>query len=208
VTSAIALLFLILAIHFGISLNLIVPKSIIEWISASSSPQLALWTVSTLIAAVLVTLSALGFVDLPNKLSQANRELFLYLFGLRWWVTLVISVISVTILIFVQPVCQSPTASIRVRVQNNETFEYSGMPIDAKPGDMITLSAISNDNTVIFCSWSNTGTAVERINSKALCSTQVQLSNDEGRGIITLTASKSSCSVVTTTPLEIVTVSD
>ena len=207
VLSAAVLVGLIVAIRYGISLNLLVPGGVIDWIGDSTNPRITIWVVSSLIGSVVITLPQIGIkAAWANNLSQINHLLFTYLIGLSPWITMPIIAAAIVSLVVLQPVCQSPTASIRVRLQNNETFEYQGKPIEAKAGETISLSATSNDSAVIFCSWSSTGSAISSLSAKSVCNTQVHLAKGHGKGIVTLSLSKSSCSVVSTTPLQIITV--
>ncbi|MFT3894826.1 MAG: toll/interleukin-1 receptor domain-containing protein [Anaerolineales bacterium] len=205
--STAVLIGLILIIRFGISLKLFGPGGINDLINASSEPRLALWLVSIAFGSFIITLPRIGIKsEWAETFSKISHFLFTYLVGLSPWITIPIFASAVVGLVLFRPVCQSPTALIQVRLDNNDTFEYQGKPIEARSGETIFLNVVSNDDDVIFCSWTSTGPAISSVGSPSHCNTQVRLAGEAGKGIVTLSLSKSSCSAVTTTPLQIITV--
>ena len=208
VAGAVFLILLTLGIYLAISLELIFPASVIEWIGASGNPRLALWIASCLFASFVITTLKVG-VKLPFLkpwVERPDHPFFTYLFGLPLEVVLSILILSGIGQFILRPVCDSPFANIEVISLNDDIIEFNGKLVTAKAGAKITLVANVNNNAVVFCSWSSTGTAIKTIGPKSSCTTQASLSNEPDRGIITLTLSSSFCSLKSTSPLEILVV--
>lgn len=201
--SAIALVIVALLLRLAISLKLVLPDSLIDWISASQNPRLALWLVGGLGAAGLAFLLKIGvkipwfkdWLDTPAAFLKPALAFPTLLYGS------ILVVLGIS-LYFLGPICESPAVNISV-TSADETMKYDGRSVTAKPGSILTLEATTKDTSVIFCKWSTTGNAVEAINPQFLCATQISLVNKPGRGIVTLTVSKTSCSITSTYPLEI-----
>jgi hypothetical protein len=201
----ICLVALSIVINLAISLKLIFPENIIEWVSGSSNPITSLWIISILVASAMIILFQTG-AKLPFlKLEIPKHPLFSYVFGLPVWATSSVFVVAIISLAVFQPVCQSPTATVNITsLDEDALIQYDGESIHAKVGANLTLKAIPGDNAVTFCSWSSVGSAVNSIGPTSSCTTQLHLSNQPGREVITLTLSKSFCSVKSMIPLELI----
>jgi hypothetical protein len=200
------LILLILGFQFAISLNIFKSEAIIRYISVSSSPRISLLMVSALIVSSLVTLFKFGVnLEFLKKYIDPEHPTFKYLFDLILWATIPIIFVSSISLTILQPECQSPTAIIDVKSQGGEKPQFDGKTVTAKAGSTLTLEATSTDNMVIFCSWSGTGQAVRSITPGSSCKTLLALSDDPGRGIISLSITTSICPVKSTEPLVIIT---
>jgi len=208
VSGIIFLALLTLIINLAISLKLFLPESVTEWIGSSSSPRLALWIVSILAASFVIVILKLG-VKLPflkHWVERPDHPIFTYILGLPLGVALSVLALSGFGLVFLGPVCQSPFANIEVTSINDESIEYDGRSITAKTGARLTLTANVSDSSLVFCTWSSTGSAIRTIGPRSVCTTQASLSDEPSRGIITLTLVKNFCSVQSTNPLEIIVV--
>ena len=193
------------AVNLAISLKLIFPENVIEWVSGSSNPIISLWIISILVASALIILFQTGAKLSFLKLEIPPHPLFSYVFGLPVWATSSVFVLAIIGLAIFQPVCQSPTAIIDVSsLDEDALIQYDGEAIYAKTGAKLTLKAVPGDNAVTFCSWSTAGSAVNSISPTTSCTTQLHLSNQPGREAITLTLSKSFCSVKSISQLELI----
>jgi hypothetical protein len=206
VSGAVSLLLFSIAINLAASLNLLFPSSVIEWIGASRNPRITLWVTSLLSASFIYVALQLG-IKLPSIKAWVERPdhpVFNYLLGLPLGVVLSITAISSLALFLSAPVCESPIAIIQAASLNGGEVKYDGKVINAEPDARITLAAISQENSIVFCTWETTGTAIKSLNPRSSCKTQLSVSNQPGdRGIITLTLSKSYCSLRSTNPLEV-----
>jgi hypothetical protein len=206
IAGAATLVLLILGIELAISLKLMFPDSVIEWVGASSNPRLALWVISVLISSSLIILIKVG-VKLPVLkpwIEAPDHPLFSYLLGLPLSAILSILLFSGISLAFLVPLCESPTATIQVTTLDNSIIEYAGRSVTATVGTKLNIEAVANQNSVMFCEWSAVGSAVNTIGPKSSCTTQVNLANKPGKAIVTLTLSKSFCSVTSTNPIELI----
>lgn len=207
VVGAITLFILSLGIEMAISLKLFLSESIIEWINASSNPHLSLWLLSILIASSILTLIKIG-IKLPvlTPFIDSTHPLLSYLLGLPLLVTIAIGILAGASLAFLGSTCQSPIASIKATSLNDSIIYYDGKSLTAKAGSTITVDAVPGGNAVVFCSWTSTGKAITNIGPKSACTSEIDLANQPGRGIVTLTLSTSFCSISSTHPIEIITV--
>jgi len=205
VAGAITLVLLTFGIELAISLKLMFPDSVTEWIGASSNPRLLLWIVSILTPSALIILIKIG---VKIKFLEKWVEGFdhPYLLGLPEWAYISIFTLSVIGLAFFPPACESPTATIQVTSLDNSLIEYTGRSVTATVGTKLSIEAVSNEKSVMFCEWSAVGSAINTIGPKSSCATQVSLANKPGKAIISLKLSKSFCSVTSTSPIEIVVV--
>ena len=201
----ICLVALSVVINLAISLKLIFPENVIEWVSSANNPIVSLWIISVLVSSAVIILIQTGAKLSFLKLEIPKHALFSYVFGLPIWATASVFIVSIICLAFFQPVCQSPSAVIDVTsLDDNALMQYDGESIHAMVGAKLTLKAIPGDNAVTFCSWSSAGSAVNSIGPTSSCTTQLHLSNEPGREVVTLTLSKSFCSVKSIIPLELI----
>jgi hypothetical protein len=208
IVGAITLFVLSLGIEIAISLKLFLSESIIEWINSASNPRFSLWLISILIVSSILTLIKIG-VKLPLLtpwIESSIHPLISYLLGLPLLVTIAIAVLAGVSLAFLGPRCESPTANVKVTSLDDSIIYYDGKSLTVKAGSTLTVEALPNENTVVFCVWSSTGKAITNIGPKSACISQIELDNEPGKGIVTLTLSKSFCSVSSTHPIEIITV--
>lgn len=207
--STLFLALLSVGINLAISLKILFSESVIDWVGSSNNPPLALWIISVFFASFVIAMLNLG-VKLPFIkvwVERPDHPLFTYILGLPLWVVIFTLVFSGLSLVFLGPVCESPFADIEVvALQEGDIISFDGKSISVKPGARLTLNAVVNSSSVVFCSWSATGSAVKSINPQSSCATQVNIASKTSRGIITLALSKSFCSVKSTNPLEVIVV--
>lgn len=207
VSGAIVLVLFTVLLRLAISLKFFLPDSLTEFISESSNPGLSLWIVSGLVVMGTAFLIKIG-VKIPalEKWIEKPARFFSLLLVYPTVFYVSILVFLGLSLYFLKPVCESPVVNIKV-TSTDETMKHDRDSVTARLGTNLTLEADTKEMSLISCRWSATGDAINVIGPQSSCITQVRLANNKpGRGIVTLTVAKSSCSVTSTHPLEIIAV--
>jgi hypothetical protein len=188
------LLVLWAAALIAVRLQLIFPRSVIVWLSASPNPQQALIAFSALVSSGVLALLRLG-IEVPRiKPFMASEAVRAYLAGIPLWVLASIFAVSIGALFLVFPACQSP-AFVTFRVQGREeTYQPNGTLV-AKPDEFLAITAEPmQKDKILSCRWQYIGEAFEIIGSNTGCELNLKLSGQPGNGLLTLQASQDFCS--------------
>ena len=176
-----------------------------DWISATKNPQLTLWASSLFSASIFLTAPHIGIqFEWVKKFFDFNHPSFDYLFGLPWQATTFLILVSGAILFLLRPACEAPMANISVDAAKEVVVQdFDGNSIKVKTGSIITFSAEEIGSSIIFCNWSFSGQVIKSISSLSSCTTQVNVANESGLGILTLTLSRGYCPTISTRTVEI-----
>ena len=185
-----------------ITLQLLIPRNIISWLSESKSPTMALWLFSYGITA-LVLIGIHTGVKFP--LIQRNKHwLWDYILGLSLGKLIFFSVCCFIGLVLLQPQCGSPAIAVRMLSSDEQTVLSSENKVKVQPNSNFILEAKSIDGSIIICKWTYVGEMINGISPQSSCTTNVSLSNQTGEAMITLSASPSFCSTTSTYPIQLI----
>lgn len=190
-------LFIVLSLLFGWSIILRlpgVPIQLIEWLSSSLDPQLALFYFSTLVSATLLILVGFG-VEIPKlKAYFTSEKVKRYLTGLPLWVLLLMWAGALVGFWYVFPSCQPP-ASIQFEVAGREKLYQPSETLIVAPGEGITVTARSTrTNATLSCSWEYAGTVFDTPDARQGCVISARISSQPGNGFLTVVVSENFCS--------------
>jgi hypothetical protein len=182
------------AIMVLIKFQLIIPRSMLNWLSQSPDPQRAIISFSALVASLIMIVLRLGiqipFMEKWVKSDDIRR----YLSGLPLWAILIILVASVAGLLVVFPSCQPP-ASVVFVVQGREDPLGPSDVLTARPGEALTITAEAiQENAILSCKWQYVGDAFETLGESHRCELNLVFANQPGSGFLTLQASQDFCS--------------
>ena len=176
-----------------VRLQLIFPRSVIEWLGKSPDPQRALIAFSALVSSGIVALLRLG-IEVPTiKPLVASDTVRTYITGIPFWVLSVIFAISVGALALVFPSCQPP-AFLNFHVQGRQELYRPNDTLIATPGEFLAITAEPfQKDSILSCNWQYIGETFETIGSSSGCDIIVKLSGEPGVGLLTLQASQDFC---------------
>jgi len=187
------LLVLWAAALIAVRLQLVFPRSVVVWLSASPNPQQALVAFSALISSGVLALLRLG-IEVPRvKPFMASEAVRAYLAGVPLWVLGTIFAVAIGALFLVFPPCQSP-AYIIFRVEGRPDTYRPGGTLWAEPDESLAITAKPmQEDTILSCKWQYIGGAFETIGSNSGCQINLKLSSQPGDGLLTLQASQDFC---------------
>jgi hypothetical protein len=180
----------------AVRFQILVPRSILNWLGQSPNPQQAVWAFGALVASIIVGLVRLGF-QLPllkNNLGESDK-ISQYLAGMPLWVILIIFVISLAMLLAVFPSCRAP-ATVSFQIGDRDEVFHPSDVLEISPGESLTITARPlQESDILSCNWQFAGDAFTTIGESHGCEISVEVSNlTESSGFLTLQASQNFCS--------------
>ena len=187
------LLVLWAATLISVRLQLLFPRSVIEWLGESPNPQRALIVFGMLISSGLVVLLRLG-IEIPKfKPLVASETVRTYITGIPLWMLAAIFAVSAGALMIVFPSCQPPSF-VNFRVQGRQELYRPNDTLAAEPGEFLAIAAEPfQKDSILSCNWQYIGETFETIGSSSGCEIIVKLSGEPGVGLLTLQASQDFC---------------
>ncbi len=176
--------------------QILVPRSVLEWLSQSPNPQQVLWAFGAAVASVIVGLIRLGFQIplLKSKLEDPNNRIAEYLAGLPLWVIGAIFGISLIFLLTVFPSCQAPS-TVLFEVQGLEQPLRPADTLVVSPGETLTIIARPIDEAnILSCTWQYAGNAFITIGERNGCQISLEVAQQAGNGFVTLQVWQNFCS--------------
>ena len=200
------LLVLWAAALIAVRLQLVFPRSVVVWLSASPNPQQALVAFSALVSSGALGLLRLG-IEVPKvKPLMASEAVRAYITGIPLWILGSISALAIGALFLVFPPCQSPTYVI-FRVEGRPDAYRPGGTLLAKPNESLAITARPmQEDTILSCKWQYIGEAFETIGANNGCEINLKLSGQPGGGLLTLQASQDFCNQSSVFSLDVQTV--
>ncbi|HKJ39037.1 MAG TPA: hypothetical protein VJ972_09695 [Anaerolineales bacterium] len=187
------LLVLWAAALMAVRLQLLFPRSMIEWLGESPNPQKALVAFGALVSSGIVGLLRLGIEVPPIKPLVASETVRTYITGIPLWVLGSIFAVSVGALIIVFPACQPP-AFVNFKVQGRQETYRPNDTLMAVPDEFLAITAEPfQTDSILSCNWQYIGETFETIGSSSGCEIIVKLSGEPGVGLLTLQASQDFC---------------
>ncbi len=177
----------------AVRLQLVFPRSVVEWLSKSPNPQQALVAFSALVSSGVLALLRLG-IEVPRvKPLMASEAVRAYITGIPLWTLAFIFAIAIAGLFLVFPPCQSPTYVI-FRAEGRPDAYRPGGKLLAAPGESLAISAESiQKDAILSCRWQYIGETFETIGTNSGCEINLKLSGQPGNGLLTLQASQNFC---------------
>lgn len=187
------LLVLWAAALMAVRLQLLFPRSMIEWLGESPNPQKALVAFGALVSSGIVGLLRLG-IEVPSiKPLVASETVRTYITGIPLWVLGSIFAVSAGALIIVFPSCQPP-AFVNFKVQGRQETYRPNDTLMAVPDEFLAITAEPfQKDSILSCNWQYIGETFETIGSSSGCEIIVKLSGEPGVGLLTLQASQDFC---------------
>lgn len=177
----------------AVRLQLLFPRSVIEWLGESPSPQKALVAFGAVVSSGVVALLRLGIEVPPFKPLIASETVRTYITGIPIWVLSVIISLSMGALFIVFPSCQPP-AFVNFSVQGRPELYRPNETIVALPDEFLAITAEPfQKDSILSCRWQYIGETFETIGSSNGCEVIVKLSGEPGVGLLTLQASQDFC---------------
>ena len=187
------LLVLWAAAIMAVRLQLLFPRSVIEWLGKSPNPQKALIGFGVLVSSGIVALLRLG-IEIPQfKPLVASETIRTYITGIPLWILAGIFAISAGALMIVFPSCQPP-AFVNFKVQGRQEMYRPNDTLIAFPDEFLAITAEPFEkDSILSCNWQYIGETFETIGSSSGCEIIVKLSGEPGVGLLTLQASQDFC---------------
>lgn len=187
------LLVLWAAAIMAVRLQLLFPRSVIEWLGKSPNPQKALIGFGVLVSSGIVALLRLG-IEIPQfKPLVASETIRTYITGIPLWILAGIFAISAGALMIVFPSCQPP-AFVNFKVQGRQEMYRPNDTLIAFPDEFLAITAEPFEkDSILSCNWQYIGETFETIGSSSGCEIIVKLSGEPGVGLLTLQASQNFC---------------
>ncbi len=200
-------LFLLLAVIViaAVRLKLLIPRSVLVWLSESPNPQQAVAAFGALVSSILLLLIRLGVEFPAAKPLVGSEKIRLYVAGLPLWVIISVMALSAGGLLLVFPPCQAPT-SVVFAVEGQQQTYQPGDALLAVPNQTLIVSARPlQDDAILSCAWQYSGEAFKTLGSTTGCQASMELSNQPSSGFLTLKATQDFCnqSAIFSLPIQV-----
>ena len=189
---ALFLLLIVITIA-AVRLKLLIPHSILVWLSQSPNPQQAVVAFGAFVSSCLLLLIRLG-VEFPSaKPLVGSDKIRVYVAGLPLWFIITAIAFSAGGLLLVFPTCQAPT-SVEFAVEGKQEAFQPGDILIATPGQTLIVAAQpSQADAILSCAWQYSGDVFKSFGSNTGCQTNVKLTNKPSEGFLTLKATQDFC---------------
>lgn len=189
---ALFLLLIVITIA-AVRLKLLIPRSILIWLSQSPNPQQAVVAFGAFVSSCLLLLIRLGVELPPAKPLVGSDKIRLYVAGLPLWFIITAIAISAGGLLLVFPACQAP-ASVEFSVEGQQQTYQPGDVFTAAPGQTLIVTARpSQADAILSCTWQYSGDVFKSFGSNTGCETNVELTNKPSSGFLTMKATQDFC---------------
>ena len=189
---ALFLLLIVITIA-AVRLKLLIPRSILIWLSQSPNPQQAVIAFGAFVSSCLLLFIRLG-VEFPQaKPLVGSDKIRLYVAGLPLWFIITAIAVSAGGLLLVFPACQAPT-SVVFSVEGQQQTLQPGDTFTATPNQTLIVTAQpSQSDAILSCAWQYSGEVFKSFGSNTGCQTNVELTNRPSVGFLTLKATQDFC---------------
>jgi len=186
-------LLLIVTTIAAVRLKLVIPRSILVWLSQSPNPQQAVIAFGAFVGSCLLLFIRLGVEFPPAKVLVGSDKIRLYVAGLPLWFIITSIAVSAGGMLLVFPACQAPT-SVEFGVEGQQQIFQPGDIFSAIPGQTLIVTAHpSQTDAILSCAWQYSGDVFKSFGSNTGCQTNVELTNRPSTGFLTLKATQDFC---------------
>ncbi len=188
------------------------PLIILKWIARSSAnPVVTLWLIGIFLSSTIYGLIKLsGSVQIqisPFSINlDANRKTIACLFGLPYWIIIILLTTGSIGIIYTRPLCQPPVVLVTATYENENVKSISpGGTFNTTLDSSALFRASALSATAIVCEWEYSGSAILSLEPRNGCDVRIAFSQTRGEiGVVALSATDSQCTQRNIFPFNVV----